>query len=220
MNRYDSVRSFDRPIATGRMDAELATGLRARPAARSMGILGPAILAAGLLAAGSAEAGKGRHHAPPFRAGHASTVEYARVVHVRPLVEHVQVHVPVQECYETWASDGGHGRRSTVVPTIAGGVIGGVIGDRFGGGSGRDAMRMLGVLVGASIAHDAAGHRRSRAASAYPVTECSTRHERRYEERVIGYDVTYRHRGREYVTRTDRHPGDRIPVSVDVRPAW
>ena len=37
------------------------------------------------------------------------------------------------------------------------------------------------------------------------------------QDDVIGYDVTYRYGGREYTTRTDHHPGDRIRVRVDVR---
>ena len=36
--------------------------------------------------------------------------------------------------------------------------------------------------------------------------------------RVTGYDVTYEYAGRQFVTRTDYHPGDRIRVRVDVRP--
>jgi uncharacterized protein YcfJ len=36
--------------------------------------------------------------------------------------------------------------------------------------------------------------------------------------RVVGYDVTYEYMGRQFVTRTDYHPGDRIRVRVDVRP--
>ena len=35
---------------------------------------------------------------------------------------------------------------------------------------------------------------------------------------VTEYDVTYEYAGREYTTRTQYHPGDRIRVRVDVRP--
>ena len=35
---------------------------------------------------------------------------------------------------------------------------------------------------------------------------------------VTAYDVTYEYAGRQYVTRTDYHPGDHIRVRVDVRP--
>lgn len=36
--------------------------------------------------------------------------------------------------------------------------------------------------------------------------------------RVTAYDVTYEYAGRQFVTRTNYHPGDRIRVRVDVRP--
>lgn len=165
-------------------------------------------------------------------------VEFARVTAVDPLVQQVTVQVPVRECMETAYAPAPHGPsyghgyaharpgRSPVGATIAGGVIGGVIGDRFGGGEGRDAMRLLGALVGAAIGHDTATRPRhyQPAAAVYaapaPVTECMTRYEPRVEERISGYRVTYEYHGREYVTHTREAPGDRIPVEVDVRPAY
>lgn len=36
--------------------------------------------------------------------------------------------------------------------------------------------------------------------------------------RVNAYDVTYEYGGRNYTTRTNYHPGNRIRVRVDVRP--
>jgi uncharacterized protein YcfJ len=38
------------------------------------------------------------------------------------------------------------------------------------------------------------------------------------EQRVVGYNVTYRYAGRNYHTVTDHHPGRTIRVRVDVRP--
>lgn len=53
------------------------------------------------------------------------------------------VDVPV---YETYRRDGSAGE------AITGGVIGGVIGNQFGNGSGKDAMTILGVILGAQAA--------------------------------------------------------------------
>ena len=39
----------------------------------------------------------------------------------------------------------------------------------------------------------------------------------RDERAVSEYDVTYEYAGRQYTTRTNYHPGDRIRVRVDVR---
>lgn len=187
-----------------------------------------------LLTASAAEAGhrhRDRHYAETYRS--SSTIVYARVTAVRPLIERVRTEVPVRECYETTAyappAYGPPRPGSAVGGTIAGGVIGGVIGDRFGGGEGRDAMRLFGALVGAAIGHDAATRRqaayypqaRSReGGEPYPVSECTTRYESRIEERTRGYEVAYVYEGREYFTETATPPGDRIPIEVSVRPAF
>ena len=47
---------------------------------------------------------------------------------------------------ETYQRDG------TAGEAITGGVIGGVIGNQFGNGSGKDAMTILGVILGAQAA--------------------------------------------------------------------
>ena len=167
----------------------------------------------------------GQRYAP------ATTIVYARVTDVRPLIERVQTQVPVRECYQATAyappaygSGYGPARPGNGVGgTIVGGVVGGAIGDRFGRGEGRDAMRLLGVLVGAAIGHDAATRRQAayypqQRSEAYPVEECTTRYESRIEERTRGYEVAYVYEGREYYTETASPPGDRIPIEVSVRP--
>ncbi len=77
----------------------------------------------------------------------------------------------------------------------------------------------VGALIGASIGHQIAVQHTP------PVRErigyerrCSTAYETRYEERIEGYDVTYRYNGRLYHTRMPYDPGDRIAIRVDVRP--
>jgi uncharacterized protein YcfJ len=47
---------------------------------------------------------------------------------------------------------------------------------------------------------------------------CEVTQQTSYEEELVGYDVTYRYQGRIFTTRTQEHPGKRIPVLVDVRP--
>ena len=47
---------------------------------------------------------------------------------------------------------------------------------------------------------------------------CRTETSYRDSDRVLGYEVTYRYGGREYTTRMDHDPGDRMRVRVDVRP--
>ena len=167
--------------------------------------------------------------------------EYARVTEVTPLYRSVEVSVPHRECYEDYervedrgrGRGRGHGRteRASPVPILAGGVIGGVIGRQFGDGRGRDAMTAIGALVGAAVANEASrgagyldddyDHRRTRYSPARyrSVERCEIAYETRYRQEPDGYLVTYEYEGRMFTTRTDVHPGRRIPVDVEVRPA-
>ena len=45
---------------------------------------------------------------------------------------------------------------------------------------------------------------------------CRTETSYRDTDRVLGYEVTYRYGGREYTTRMDHDPGDRMRVRVNV----
>jgi uncharacterized protein YcfJ len=60
-----------------------------------------------------------------------------------PVTEHVcqTVEVPV------------YGNKASTGDTIVGAIIGGAIGNQFGGGSGKDAMTVLGAIAGADIAN-------------------------------------------------------------------
>ncbi|MCD0506251.1 glycine zipper 2TM domain-containing protein, partial [Bordetella petrii] len=47
-------------------------------------------------------------------------------------------------------SSGGH----NIIGTVAGGVVGGIVGNQFGGGSGKDALTVVGALGGALAGHE------------------------------------------------------------------
>lgn len=166
---------------------------------------------------------------PPHR---GSGVDYARVVDVVPIVRHVRVATPAEECWQETEyqtirhetrSYGPGTRARSPLPSIAGGIIGGVIGHQFGSGSGKDAATVAGALVGASMGARAA-HDRGATSVAYeerPVTvqRCQTTTSYREEERIQGYQVTYVYAGRQYQTTMASHPGDRMPVRVTVVPS-
>ena len=185
----------------------------------------------GLLLAGSVLA----DHEPGVR------YEEAQVLDIEPIVRQVRVERPRRECWDEEVYDerpvrnygryGAPGRRAgTAGPTIAGGIIGGVIGRQFGSGKGRDAMTLVGTLVGASIANDRAqarryGNRGYRDAGyeyeRRPVTveRCRVDTETFSEERVEGYNVTYAYQGEEYTMRMDEPPrGDTIRLRVHATP--
>ena len=117
----------------------------------------------------------------------------------------------------------GNGR---LVASVLGGIAGAVLGSRIGDGSGQVIGTAVGTVVGSAAGGGIYDQRRAREAT---VTVCDPEPQRggyggyasrgsdRDGRAVVAYDVTYEYAGREYVTRTDHHPGDRIRVRVDVR---
>lgn len=148
--------------------------------------------------------------------------DYARVVHVEPIVHRVRVETPRRECWDETRyvesrphlSDPAVGGR-----TLLGGIIGGVIGHQFGSGRGRDAATIAGAVIGSGVGYDSARRRAEVGTQERVVQRCATRYERDYEERIDGYRVTYEYNGREFTTRLPYDPGDRMRVRVDVAPA-
>ncbi len=156
--------------------------------------------------------------------GHEA-VHYARVVDVEPIYRTVAVRRPVRDCWDERVVhyDDRSRRRSAAPATVAGGVIGGVIGRQFGDGRGRDAMTVLGTLIGSAVANDNAT-RRNDYRRGYgqrhvrTVERCETTSRVEHRERIDGYTVTYLYNDRYYTTRTDTDPGERIAVRVNVTP--
>ncbi len=145
----------------------------------------------------------------------------AKVTWVEPVYNEVRVTTPVRECYES--RDYRRGPQQSYTGTIAGGLIGGVIGNQFGGGNGQTAMTVAGALLGGSVGRDMSNQYRGgnsdyRGGDYGYSEQCDVRYEDRYEQRVEGYEVGYRYKGREYTTFMDHHPGKFIPVEVTARP--
>ena len=122
---------------------------------------------------------------------------------------------------------------------MIGGIAGAVLGSKVGGGSGTYAATAIGSMVGGMAGrqvYESSQRRRTNAARVRPVCDGqygsntgSNGYNNGYanngngyyasdDSRVIGYDVTYEYAGRQFTTRTNYHPGDRIRVRVDVRP--
>ncbi len=107
------------------------------------------------------------------------------------------------------------------VATVLGGIVGAALGSKVGGGSARYATAAVGSMVG-GMAGKGIYETSQRNRQPKPrITVCDPVREGSYSNagnNVTAYDVTYEYAGRQYVTRTAYHPGDRIRVRVDVRP--
>ena len=109
------------------------------------------------------------------------------------------------------------------VATVIGGLVGAAIGSQVGGGSARYATAAIGSMVGGMAGREIyeRGQRERYDARTGTVRVCDPApygSQRVSDGRVSGYDVTYEYAGREFRTRTDYHPGDRIRVRVQVQP--
>lgn len=139
----------------------------------------------------------------------------AKVTHVEPVYQIERINAPRRECYDEPVTHYRE-RNDSYTGLIAGGIVGGAIGNRFGHGRGRDIATIAGVALGASIGRDLSRDEEV----AYTTTEQRCHEvDNYYEQRnIIGYDVSYRYKGHDYVTRTDRDPGRTIRVKVSVSP--
>lgn len=176
------------------------------------------VLAAAVMVAPVADADGKKHH----KRKHHGFVDYAQVVHVKPIVRHVRVSSPRHECWtEEVRQPVYKTRRQDSAPAmIMGGLIGGVVGNRFGEGRGNDAATLAGAVIGASIGHDMA-HKSGRASGGYRVgyeERCDTVNDYHTEERIDGYHVSYRYKGELFNTQLPYDPGHRMKVNVHVKP--
>lgn len=139
----------------------------------------------------------------------------AKVVRSTPIYETMRYPVDEQVC---WDEQVWQRHPPPAVPTVAGAVIGGVVGNQVFRGDGRAFATVAGAVIGGVVGHEVAknNHRRG----AYPVTRtrCEIQRNWRTEQRITGWDVAYRFRGRVYHTWLPEQPGKHILVNVNVTP--
>ena len=140
---------------------------------------------------------------------------YARVIRVKPIYETIRIKKPGRHC-ETR----GHRHSDVTVihqhspeKVIMGGIIGGIVGHEFGNPYNRELSTLAGVVIGSTLAHNAtSADYVVRDDRDHYYNDCR-RHMRVIEkQKLVGYKVKYKFRGRIYSTRTSYHPGKRIAV--------
>ncbi len=141
----------------------------------------------------------------------------AKVIDVKPMLEVVQVPVSSREC---WTDEVEHpGRRSDPnAGMVAGGIIGGVLGNQLGKGHrDRGVATVAGTILGGAIGRDIANRQH---AEPYVTQERTCRTSNKYyeEERLAGYRVTYRYRGRTFTREMAQDPGKFVRVRVALEP--
>lgn len=135
-------------------------------------------------------------------AAHAQ--EVAQVISSIPVIQ--QVAVPRQVCStQQVLVDQPKSGAGAAMGAIAGGAVGNQIGD----GSGRAVATILGVIGGAMLGDRIEGQP---AARAQERTTCTTQNI--YENRTVGYNVTYEYAGRRYQVQLPQDPGPTLQIQV------
>lgn len=134
-------------------------------------------------------------------------VTYGQVIEAVPIYQNISIPEERQVC-DRGRNEQNQRRSNKTGGAILGGIIGGAIGNRFGKGHGRDASTALGVVIGASIGSNKQNHKQR--SSCYIETYYYN------EERMVGYDVTYKYNNELYQTQMQTHPGNRVKLRVNV----
>jgi uncharacterized protein YcfJ len=101
---------------------------------------------------------------------------------------------------------------------IAGGIIGGVLGHALGERHrDGDIATVAGTIIGGAIGRDMAS-RQLRGGYVSREHRCQVSNKFYEEERVAGYQVTYRYRGRLFNRVMDQAPGKFVRVRVMLEP--
>lgn len=168
--------------------------------------------------------------------------DYATVTGVTPIYNDVQRVEPRTQCWDQAVTY----QQPSPAGAIIGGLIGAAVGRNLGKGQrhhghhnkrrqhgyghgyghgrhygkhhrgNKGANMVAGAAVGAVIGSAISQHN---APAQYGTEQrCQVVDQVTSHRELVGYDVNYRYNGQEYLIRTDRHPGDRIRVRVDVTP--
>ena len=149
-----------------------------------------------------------------------SSYAEAEVVAVTPRYETVTYSEPREECHlerVAYSDDEKHSR----TPKLVGALIGGALGNALGAKQpNKQVGAVVGGLLGYSIGKDIVQQKdHHEGAVRYREEQvCEVFYDRREEQQLIGYNVTYAYAGKTYQALLDEHPGDTLRVKVRIRP--
>ena len=154
--------------------------------------------------------------------------EYAKVTHSKPIYENVEIvkqHRHNRDCYEEYTVRKPRVTRSNEnsigIDTIIGVASGIAIGNQIGKGNGRTAAKVVGGILGATVANSMRNYRHVDDYNDGYYTKREKRivcnsHNRRYTKRVLkGYDNYFIYNGREYV-KFSEHKKRRVRVTTTI----
>lgn len=136
----------------------------------------------------------------------------AKVVSSTPIYE--QVSEPRRECRTEYESREIYRNDNNTGGAILGAVVGGLVGSTVGRGNGKVAAAAVGAATGAVVGDRWNDRGGSYAQEEYPVARC--RVTENYRQELVGYDVTYRYNGRNFMTRLPYDPGEWLNLNVSV----
>jgi len=135
--------------------------------------------------------------------------QYADVLNVTPIKETIRT--PRQECHDEQVT---HTKpvkdEHRVAGTAIGAVLGGVLGNQVGGGRGKTLATVAGAAAGGYAGNKTQENMQQ--GDTYTTTEQRCRTVTDKQEKVTGYEVHYRLKGKEDTVTMDHEPGDKIPV--------
>ncbi len=135
--------------------------------------------------------------------------QYAQVLSATPIKESIKQ--PRQECRNVTLT---HRRpvqdENRIAGSVLGAVAGGVLGHQFGGGRGRDVATVAGALAGGYGGNQVQGAMQDRDTYTTHEQRCKTVYDN--QERMLGYDVTYKIGDQQGKIRMENDPGTRIPL--------
>ena len=144
------------------------------------------------------------------------TPRFAEVVSSVPATEQVEVSREVCEDVEVTHQKEPRDKHR-IMGTATGALVGGLLGNQVGGGSGKTLATVAGAAAGGFAGNKV--QEKVQSGDAYTTTETRCETIIDFEDRIIGYDVTYLINNEERRIRMDNDPGQRVPLADGVPPA-